>query len=136
MTSHKLFTGSQVNLYADDVQRLTEFYERLGFVESYRYAPRGEPWHVEVSGAGLTLGVASITAAREEHQLEVSQAAAAMELVLWCEDADAAYTLALNAGAAPVRPPHDFQDGRLRVGWVTDPVGNPIELVQRLPIRG
>jgi predicted enzyme related to lactoylglutathione lyase len=54
-----------------------------------------------------------------------------MELVLWCEDVDAAYALALGAGAIALREPHDFQGGRLRVGWVADPVGNPLDLVQK-----
>ena len=127
-----LFTGSQVNVYADDVERVVGFYTRLGFVESYRYAPDGVPWHVEARGADLVLGVASPAAARADHGLDVSQDGAAMELVLWCTDVDAAYALALDAGASPMREPHDFQDGRLRVGWVADPVGNPIELVQQM----
>jgi predicted enzyme related to lactoylglutathione lyase len=131
MTTEKLFTGSQVNLYADDVENVVGFYTRLGFVETYRYAPDGDPWHVEVEGAGLTLGVASPSAALADHGLEVTQDGAAMEIVLWCDDVDAAFELALEAGATPLRQPHDFQNGRLRVGWVSDPVGNPIELVQQ-----
>ena len=38
-----------------------------------------------------------------------------MEIVLWCEDVDAAYAQALAAGATVMREPHDFQEGRLRV---------------------
>ena len=53
-----------------------------------------------------------------------------MEIVLWCEDVDAAYAQAFVAGATVMREPHDFQDGRLRVDWVMDPLGNPLELVQ------
>jgi predicted enzyme related to lactoylglutathione lyase len=126
-----MFVGSQVNLYADDVETIVDFYKSLGFVETYRYAPQGEAWHVEVKGAGLVLGVASPKAALADHGLRVSQDGAAMELVLWCEDVDTAYALALRAGATAMREPHDFQDGRLRVGWVGDPAGNPLELVQR-----
>ncbi|MFC3503329.1 VOC family protein [Micromonospora krabiensis] len=126
-----MFLNSQVNLYADDVECVVDFYKALGFVETYRYAPEGDPWHVEVKGAGLVLGVASPRAALTDHGLRVSQDGAAMELVFWCEDVDSAYALALRAGAAVLREPHDFQDGRLRVAWVADPVGNPLELVQR-----
>jgi uncharacterized glyoxalase superfamily protein PhnB len=128
-----VFTGHQVNLYADDVEPGAAFYAALGFEETYRYAPAGEPLHVELRNGGLTIGIASVQAARDEHGLEVSQEGAAMEIVLWCEDVDAVYARALAAGATTMREPHDFQEGRLRVGWVLDPLGNPLELVQELP---
>jgi uncharacterized glyoxalase superfamily protein PhnB len=126
-----VFTGFQVNMYADDVEPGVTFYAALGFEETYRYAPAGEPLHVELRHGGLTIGIASVRAAREEHGLEVSQEGAAMELVLWYDDVDAAYARALAAGATAMREPHDFQEGRLRVGWVMDPLGNPLELVQK-----
>jgi predicted enzyme related to lactoylglutathione lyase len=125
-----MFTGFQVNMYADDVEPGVAFYAALGFEESYRYAPTGEPLHVELRNGGLTIGIASVRAARDEHGLEVSQEGGAMELVLWYDDVDAAYARALAAGATVMREPHDFQEGRLRVGWVMDPLGNPLELVQ------
>lgn len=124
-------TGFQANLFANDVEPAVTFYAALGFEESYRYAPAGEPLHVEARNGGLTIGIASVQAARDEHGLEVSQEGAAMELVLWCDDVDAAYAQALSAGATMIREPHDFQEGRLRVGWVTDPLGNPLELVEK-----
>jgi len=123
-----MFVGFQVNLYADDVQQGVDFYSALGFEESYR-SP-GVPRHVELKGAGLTIGISSVQAARDDHGVEVSQDGAAMEIVLWCDDVDAAYALALAAGAAVMREPHDFQEGRLRVGRVMDPLGNPLALVQ------
>lgn len=125
-----MLTGFQVNLYADDVEPGVAFYAALGFEESYRYAPATEPLHVELRNGGLTIGIASVRAARDEHGLEVSQKGGAMELVLWCDDVDATYAQALAAGATVMREPHDFQEGRLRVGWVMDPLGNPLELVQ------
>jgi uncharacterized glyoxalase superfamily protein PhnB len=126
----RVFTGHQVNLYADDVEPGVAFYAALGFEESYRYAPAGDPLHVELKNGGLTIGIASVQAARDEHGLDVSQEGAAMEIVLWCDDVDAVYATALAAGATAMRDPHDFQEGRLRVGWVLDPLGNPLELVQ------
>jgi predicted enzyme related to lactoylglutathione lyase len=130
ITVTAMFTGFQVNLYADDVEPGVAFYAALGFEETYRYAPAGEPLHVELRSGGLTIGIASVGAARDEHGLEVSQEGGAMEIVLWCEDVDAAYAQALAAGATAMREPHDFQEDRLRVGWVMDPLGNPLELVQ------
>ena len=125
-----MFTAFQVNMYAEDVEPGVAFYAALGFEESYRYAPAGESLHVELRNGGLTIGIASVRAARDDHGLEVSQEGAAMEIVLWCDDVDAAYAQALAAGATAMREPHDFQEGRLRVGWVMDPLGNPLELVQ------
>jgi predicted enzyme related to lactoylglutathione lyase len=118
-------------MYADNVEAGVAFYGALGFEETYRYAPEGEPLHVELrNGGGLTIGIASVQAARDEHGIEVSQEGGAMEIVLWCDDVDAAYAQALAAGATAMREPHDFQEGRLRVGWVMDPLGNPLELVE------
>jgi predicted enzyme related to lactoylglutathione lyase len=71
-----------------------------------------------------------VRAARDQHGLEVSQDGGAMELVRWSDDIDATFAQAIAAGATVMREPHDFQEGRLRVGWVMDPLGNPLELVQ------
>ena len=106
-----MFTAFQVNVYAEDVEPGVAFYAALGFEESYRYAPAGEPLHVELRNGGLTIGIASVRAARDDHGLEVSQEGAAMEIVLWCDDVDAAYAQALAAGATAMREPHDFQGG-------------------------
>ena len=126
-----MFVGHQVNLYANDVEPAVAVYAAMGFEETYRYAPDGEPLHVELRDGGLTIGISSVRAALDEHGLEVSQVGAAVELVLWCDDVDAAYARTLEAGATVIRQPHEFQ-GRLRVGRVTDPLGNPLVLIQRL----
>jgi hypothetical protein len=50
---------------------------------------------------------------------------------LWTEDADAAFARLTAAGAQALSEPHDWLGGSLRVAWVADPDGNPIELVER-----
>jgi hypothetical protein len=125
-----VFLGHQINIYAHDVEACRVFYTALGFVEGFCYAPAGEALHVELSGAGLTLGIAQIAAARAEHGLAVSRDGSGMELVLWCEDASEAFRTAVALGATALSEPHEFQDGRLRVAWVADPAGHPIQLVQ------
>ncbi len=124
-------TGFQVNLYAEDVEAAIAFYTTLGFAESYRYPAAGTPQHVEVRNGGLTIGVSSLDAARAEHGFEASQDGASVEIVLWCDDSDAAYTQALAAGATVLHEPHDFQNGRLHVARVFDPLGNPLVLVHK-----
>jgi lactoylglutathione lyase len=123
--------GFQVNLYAEDVETAIAFYTALDFEESYRYPAAGTPQHVEVRNGGLTIGVSSIDAARAEHGFEASQEGASVEIVLWCNDSDAAYAQAIAAGATVLREPRDFQNGRLHVARVFDPLGNPLVLVQK-----
>ena len=50
----------------------------------------------------------------------------------WTDDVDAAYQLALGAGATDHRAPHPFQAGRLRVAVVVDPDGHPVQFVKRV----
>jgi predicted enzyme related to lactoylglutathione lyase len=124
-------TGFQVNLYAEDVETAIAFYTALGFEERYRYPATGTPGHVEVRNGGLTIGVSSIDAARTEHGFEVSQGGSPVEIVLWCDDSDAAYAQAVAAGATALREPYDFQDGRLHVARVFDPLGYRLVLVEK-----
>ena len=77
----------------------------------------------------MTVGLASVDAARDLHGLDVSAGGNAAELVLWTDDADAAYDVLVAAGASPMKPPHLMPNG-LRGAWVADPDGNPIEVVQ------
>jgi lactoylglutathione lyase len=126
-----MLKGFQVNLYAEDVEAAIAFYTALGFEESYRYPLAGTPEHVEVRNSGLTIGVSSIEAARTHHGFEASQDGASVEIVLWCDDSDAAYAQALAAGATVLREPHDYQDGRLHTARVFDPLGNPLVLVEK-----
>lgn len=123
-----MFSSPQITLYSDDVPRAMRFYAGLGFTETFRYAPAGEPVHVELVLDGFTLGIADIDAARSDHGLSPSVDGQAIELVLWCDDTDAAFARLTAAGAKPLSQPHDWLDD-LRVAWVADPDLNPIQLV-------
>jgi catechol 2,3-dioxygenase-like lactoylglutathione lyase family enzyme len=72
-----------------------------------------------------------VSAARDVHGLRIFSEGNAMEVCLWCDDVDAAFERMLQAGARAVPEPHDFQDGRLRTGWVRDPADNLVEVVQQ-----
>lgn len=48
------------------------------------------------------------------------------------DDVDALVTLAVASGGALAREPRDMPEHGVRVGFVTDPEGHLIELVQRL----
>lgn len=123
-----MFSSPQITLYSTHVQRALRFYAGLGFTERFRYAPAGEPVHVELVLDGFTLGIADIEAARSDHGLSPSVDGQAIELVLWCTDTDEAFARLTAAGAKPLSQPHDWLDD-LRVAWVADPDLNPIQLV-------
>jgi len=120
-----------VNLYAEEVEPAVAFYTALGFEQTYRVPTAGTPQHVEVRNGGLTIGVSSVEAARTDHAFEASQDGASVEIVLWCDDSDAAYAQAVAAGATVSREPYDFQNGRLHVARVFDPLRNPLVLVEK-----
>ncbi len=126
-----MFSNFQINMIVEDVEPCVSFYKAIGFEETYRTPTEGAAEHIEVRALGLTLGIGSMTAAREVHGLDVSGNGNAVQVCLWCHDVDAAFDRMLQAGARAVREPHDFQGGRLRTGWVLDPANNMVEVVQR-----
>jgi catechol 2,3-dioxygenase-like lactoylglutathione lyase family enzyme len=125
------FTDPSVNLYVRDAESSARFYTALfGFRETFRTPRTGPPIHIEVRLGGLVLGLASERAAREMHGL-VKGAGPCGDVTLWTADVDAAYASAVAAGATEITKPHDFLDGALRAGWLADPDGNAVQLVQR-----
>jgi catechol 2,3-dioxygenase-like lactoylglutathione lyase family enzyme len=123
-------TGFQVNLFSEDIEACAEFYRQLGFEEFYRTPLEGLPEHVEVCSSGLTIGIASTRVANDEFGLGVVTGSNSAEVLLWCEDVDVAYAAALAAGGTPVHEPEDYQGGRVRHAWLTDPAGHLVELVE------
>ena len=128
------FRDPSINLYSRDVMRLVAFYERLGFRETFRTPKAGPPDHVEITLGRFTIGVASVTAAIADHGLKPDLNGRAIEIVLGSDDTDADYAALTAGGARSLSPPHDFL-GHLRVAWVADPDGNPLQLVQRVARR-
>lgn len=126
-----MFVSFQINMIVEDVEPCVSFYKAIGFDETYRTPAEGAAEHVEVRTLGLTLGISSVTAAREFHGLDVSGEGNAVQVCLWCHDVDAAFERMLQAGARAVREPRNFQGGRLRNGWVLDPANNLVEVVQK-----
>jgi catechol 2,3-dioxygenase-like lactoylglutathione lyase family enzyme len=123
-----MFRSPQINLYVADVPRSVGFYQRLGFAETFRTPAAGTPIHVEMVLDGFRIGLADVRSARADHGLDVRTDGNAIELCLWTDDVDGAFERLLSLGATSMATPHDWLD-RLRVGWVADPDGNPIELV-------
>jgi catechol 2,3-dioxygenase-like lactoylglutathione lyase family enzyme len=125
------FRTPAINVYSRDVLRLVRFYEGLGFRETFRTPKEGTPTHVEVTLDSFTIGVAAVAAAAAHHGLSPQLGGRPVEIVLWTDDTDAAYAHLTAQGAPSLSPPHDFLT-HLRLAWVADPDGNPIQLAQRV----
>jgi catechol 2,3-dioxygenase-like lactoylglutathione lyase family enzyme len=129
-TAPTTFRDPAINIYSHDVMRLVEFYTSLGFRETFRTPDEGSPVHVEVTLGGFTIGIASVEAAIADHGLRPDLGGRPIEIVLWTDSADRDYARVTAAGALSLSSPHDIL-AHLHVAWVTDPDGNPIQLVQR-----
>lgn len=129
-----MFRNPSINIFSHDVVRLANFYERLGFRETYRTPKEGTPTHVEVTLDQFTIGISSVDAAISEHGLNPNLGGRPIGIILWTDDTDRDYARMTAEGTPSLRPPHDFVaegSSRLRTAWVADPDGNPINLVQR-----
>lgn len=124
-----MFAKPAINIYTHDVMRLAAFYEGLGFRETFRTPAEGTPIHVEVTLDGFTIGIALVESAIADHGLAPKLDGRPVEIVLWSDDTDAAYARLTAAGAPSLSPPHDWLTN-LRLAWVADPDGNPIQLAQ------
>jgi glyoxylase I family protein len=126
-----LFHEPQVVLFSENVTRAAAFYEKLGFTETFRVPVQGEPIHVDLSLDGYKIGVASVASTRDDHGLDPVPEGQRAAVILWSDDAAAAYEHVVGLGAPAIRGPHVWLD-RLLIAWIADPDGNPIQIVQAL----
>jgi uncharacterized glyoxalase superfamily protein PhnB len=124
-----VFRSPAINVYSHDVMRLVSFYEDLGFHETFRTPEEGTPVHVELTLDGFTIGIADVEAASADHGLSPNLGGRPVEILLWTDDTDRDYARLTAAGAPSLSAPHDFLSD-LRLAWLADPDGNPIQLAQ------
>jgi predicted enzyme related to lactoylglutathione lyase len=129
-----MIQNPSINIFSRDVERLSGFYQRVGFKETFRTPKEGTPSHVEVTLDDFTIGVSSVAATIKDHGLNPSLDGRPVSILLWTDDTDGEYARLLREGARPLRPPEDFR-AELRTAWVADPDGNPINLAQRLSVK-
>lgn len=119
------------NLYTNDIEAGLRFYrDLLGFTETFRTPRDGTPEHVELKLDGFMIGLGTVDAARRVHGVEAAPGSPAMVLVLWTDDADAAYQELTAAGVPAVQPPHDTGNNN-RNALLRDPDGNLVEIVAK-----
>ena len=124
-----MFRAPQVILFSEDVERAATFYSGLGFVETFRVPADGEPIHVDLALDGYKLGIASVASTRDDHGLDPVAHGQRAAVILWTDDVDAAFEELTAMGATALAPPEGWL-GRLRIAWIADPDGHPVQLVQ------
>lgn len=129
-TKKIVFREPQVNFYVNDVQTVSDFYSKLGFTEIFRTPEKGVPIHIELSLDSFILGIASIQAAREMHNIPAGDGGPCAEIAIWTDDVDKAFSLLIQNRAQEISKPHNFLTD-LRAAWVYDPDGNPVQIVAK-----
>lgn len=113
-------------IYADDVERVVRFYERLGFRVHYRLPPEGDAGYVGLRRDGSDLAVVTSASPRELIGVEPGDRPR-FELFVYVDDVDASVAALREAGAPVLREAEDMVWGE-RVAYVADPEGNPVAL--------
>lgn len=118
---------SGVAVWVRDVERSARFYvEALGCVERLRTGDR-----IIVAGAGQASSLMLAPAPADHDPARL--AAGLMKLVWETDDAAASYRDALAAGASAVEEPRLRTEAPYVIGFVRDPDGYLIELIQPAP---
>jgi len=110
-------------IYSRSVSRALEFYTGLGFEETFRLPPEGEPGYVSLRRGDSELGLVSDEFPRDQLGVEVGDRPR-FELDVYFDDVDA--TVARLADVV-WKPPVDMPWGE-RIAYVKDPDGNPVTL--------
>jgi glyoxylase I family protein len=126
-----LFRTPQVVLFSENLGRAVAFYSSLGFTETFRVPTEGEPIHVDLSLDGYKIGIASVASTREDHGLDPIPKGQRAAIILWTDDTAATFAKLTAGGAPGLVAPHEWL-GRLLIAWISDPDGNPIQIVQHL----
>jgi glyoxylase I family protein len=126
-----IFRSPQVILFSEEIPRAVAFYTRLGFSETFRVPKEGEPIHVDLALDGYTIGIASVDSTRDDHGLNPVPKGQRAAVILWTDDTAAAFAELISEGVPALASPHEWL-GNLLIAWISDPDGNPVQIVQRL----
>lgn len=125
------FKSPQVNLYVENLEKSKEFYQNLGFTQTFVAEIGGKAVHCELILDGFKLGLATKESTKEIHGLNPGKNIGC-EIVVWTEDTDSAIEYLIKNGATLLSKPHNFLDNKLRAGWIEDLDGNPIQIVCKI----
>jgi lactoylglutathione lyase len=124
------FTSTFPILYTDDLPRALAFYrDLLGFSETYRFPPEGEPEFLGLELDEGSVALAAVSSSTEpQHGLPLRPLAGhRFELCVYTDDVDAAIE-ELRAADVPVLMEPADQPWGERLAYVQDPDGNPVHV--------
>lgn len=112
-------------IYTEDVQRLSAFYERLGFERHFELPP-DEPGYIGLRRGTYEIAVVDAGWPREQIGVEMG-AGPRFELYAYVDDLDRTVAALGQSGTAVLQQPQDMPWGE-RIAYVEDPDGNPVAL--------
>jgi lactoylglutathione lyase len=113
-------------VYALDVKRTTEFYERLGFVQHFRLPPDGPAGYVGLRTDQAEMAVVSADWPKDQYGIPRGDGPV-FEIFIYVDDADKVVAGLAAKGVVVIREPEAMPWGE-RVGFVRDPDGNPVAI--------
>ena len=126
------FSSVMPNLYVAEVERSAAFYrDLLGAAETFRVPADGPAKHVELRLGAVVIALSAATEVPAQG-LPRPTPGHPFELVVWCDSAEGAVAELRAAGVPVLVEPYRHVSGTCR-GYVTDPDGNWIAVVSKLP---
>lgn len=121
-------------IFASQVSATAEFYQWLGFTRHFQLPAEGEPGYVGLRRGAAELAVVSVDWPRDQYHGVVG-AGVRFEMFVYVADIDATVAELRERGRTILREPADMPWGE-RVGYVTDPDGNPVALASPAAAAG
>jgi lactoylglutathione lyase len=118
-------------VYASDVERAAQFWERLGFRRHVQLPEGGEPEYVGLrrGAPGAELAISNGQWATDRYGLSMGDGPR-FEMYLYVADLDGMLGQLAEAGAPILHEPEDMPWGE-RIATVADTEGNPVALCQQ-----
>ena len=118
-------------VYATDVRRTAQFWERLGFAQFYQLPVDDEPGYVALRRGDAELAVVAGEWSRDRYGLAMGEGPR-FEMFVYTEDVDRLLADLRAEGVAVLREPADMPWGE-RIASIADPDGNPVTLANESP---
>lgn len=118
-------------VYASDVERAAQFWERLGFRRHVQLPPEGELGYVGLrsDSSAAELAVTNVQWAADRYGLTMGDGPR-FEMYLYVADLDRLVNKLAEHDVPILRGPEDMPWGE-RIATVADPEGNPVALCQQ-----
>lgn len=118
-------------MYASDVERAAQFWERLGFRRHFQLPTEGEPGYIGLrsDAPGAELAVTNVQWAKDRYGLSTGDGPR-FEMYVYVADLDALVGQLAEQDVSILREPEDMPWGE-RIATVADTEGNPVALCQQ-----